>query len=250
MQLDLSGKRAVVVGGSKGLGLGTVAALAARGCRVAALARSTGALTELQQRHPEHITFIAVDIADPASVRSAFAAVAEQLGGIDYLVLNAALTAPRRLSQMSDEDVRSNLDVNMAGPIYCLRDAAPLMEGGVVVYISSESVNYPFPMLSMYAAVKAGMESFIKGLRGELYRERKIHLVTFRAGSMGGTAFSESWSEEVRAEFYRVAQEAGYIGKSGTPMQTADVAEGIVYVLATPPAANIDLIEFRSADSH
>jgi NAD(P)-dependent dehydrogenase (short-subunit alcohol dehydrogenase family) len=250
MQLDLSGKRAVVVGGSKGLGLDTVAALAARGCRVAALARSAGALAGLQQRHPERITFIATDIADPASVRRAFATVAEQLGGIDYLVLNAALTAPRRLAQMTDDDVRSNLDVNMAGPIYCLRDAAPLMQGGVVVYISSESVNYPFPMLSLYAAVKAGMESFMKGLRGELYRERKIHLVTFRAGSMEGTSFSASWGEEVRAEFFKVAQEGGYIGKSGTAMKTAAVAEGIVYALTTPPAANIDLIEFRSADSH
>ena len=138
----------------------------------------------------------------------------------------------------------------MAGPIYCLREAATSMQNGTIVFISSESINYPFPMLYLYGAVKAGMETFLRGVRSELYHTGKNRVITFRCGSMGGTAFSDAWGESVRNVFYQAEAEAGHIGKSGTPMPTEDVAEAIVQVLTTPPSANIEVIEYRSVDAH
>jgi len=248
--MNSSNKRAVVVGGSKGLGLDTVAALARHGCRVVALARSEGGLPALRQQYPDRIQLIQTDLGDTKSVCSAFARIKSELGGIDYLVLNAASTVPSTLANLDDASIQSQLAINVAGPIACMREAAAQMQGGTMVYISSESVNYPFPMLHLYAAMKAGMETFLRGVRGELYRQAKVRVVTFRVGTMAGTAFSEGWSEAVLQEFFQVAAEAGHLGKSGTPMPTPAVAEAIVQVLSMPDSTNVDLIEFRSADAH
>src|SRR5690606_31408153 len=104
----------------------------------------------LYEQFPQKIEFVETDIADPDSVRQAFATIQEKFGGIDYLILNAAMAIPSKLAKLSDADLRVQLDVNMAGPIYCLREAARTMREGTIVYISSESINYPFPMLYVY----------------------------------------------------------------------------------------------------
>lgn len=248
--MNTSHKRAVVVGGSKGLGLDTVAALARHGCRVVALARSEGGLPALRQQYPDRIQLIQTDLGDTRSVCSAFARIKAELGGIDYLVLNAASTVPSTLANLDDASIQSQLAINVAGPIACLREAAAQMQDGTIVYISSESVNYPFPMLHLYAAVKACMETFLRGVRGELYRSGRNRVVTFRAGSMAGTAFSESWSETTVQQFIQAAAEAGHLGKSGSQMPTGPVAEAIVQALMTPATANVELMEFRSVDAH
>jgi NADP-dependent 3-hydroxy acid dehydrogenase YdfG len=124
------------------------------------------------------------------------------------------------------------------------------MRDGTIVYISSESINYPFPMLYLYGAVKAGMETFLRGVRGELFRDGKNRIVTLRAGSMSGTAFGDGWSESARNEFFQEAMAAGHVAKSGTPMSTTGVADAIVSVLQTPADANIEVIEYRSVDAH
>ncbi len=243
-------KRAVVVGGSKGLGVDVVAALAVAGCRVAVLARSEGQLGELQARFPGRIQLLTTDIANPESVRVSFQQIQTTFGGIDFLILNAAVAMPALLAQISDADIRAQLDINMAGPMYCLREAASLMTDAIVVYISSESVRHPFPMLALYAAAKAGMETFLNAVRGDLYSQGRNRVITFRVGSMGGTSFSSGWSKDTFKQFFEVASKSGHIGKGGTPMATKIVADAILHALSTPAAANIETIDFRSADAH
>jgi NAD(P)-dependent dehydrogenase (short-subunit alcohol dehydrogenase family) len=248
--MNFTGKRAVVVGGSKGLGLDVVEALAAAGCRVAVLARSAGGLPALQQRLPGLIGLHATDIGDPASVRATFAAIGEAFGGIDFLILNAAVATPRRLAQSSDDEIRQSLAINLLGPICCLREAQPLLRDGTVLFVSSESTHDPFPMLALYAGVKAGMETFLRGVRSELYQSGRNRVVIFRVGSMGGTAFGEGWDEQTRAEFFEVAAKAGNLGRSGAPMSTRDVAASMLQVLAMPATTNVHEIDFRAADAY
>lgn len=251
MALEMaSNSRAVVVGGSKGLGLDIVKALADKGCQVVVLSRSEGGIGSLIERYGKQVQSVPTDIGDPNSVRKAFETVAAELGGVDYLILNAALAMPSELTEIDDSSLQQQLLVNMAGPICCLREAQPLMQNGIAVFISSESVNFPFPMLALYAAVKAGMETFIKGIRGEFYQKGRNRLVTFRCGSMAGTAFGEGWGEALTQKFFAVASERGHLGKTGGPMNTADVADAVVQVLATPAGANIDLIEYRSSSAN
>jgi NAD(P)-dependent dehydrogenase (short-subunit alcohol dehydrogenase family) len=239
-------KRAVVVGGSKGLGLTLVKALAEAGSDVVVLSRSAGQLGSVQREFPR-VTFVATDIGDADSVANAFVRIRETLGGIDFLILNAALAVPAVLEDMSNSVIRTQLDVNVAGPIYCLREAAPLMQEGMAIFISSESVFDPFPMLTLYAAVKSAIETFVKGIRAEFYRNGKNRIVTFRVGSMADTEFVSSWPQAQQEKFLAVVMETGHFQRSGSRMPTADVAAAILQILGTPASANIDTIDFRSA---
>ncbi len=248
--MNFIGKRAVVVGGSKGLGLDIVEALAAAGCRVAVLARSEGALAPLRQRFADAIALHATDIGDSAAVRRAFADIGEIFGGIDFLILNAAAATPRRLAQSSDAEIQQSLAINMLGPICCLREAQPLMQDATVLFVSSESTHDPFPLLALYAGVKAGMETFLRGVRSELYRSGRNRIVIFRAGSMGGTAFGDSWDQQTRAQFFEVASKAGNLGRSGAPMSTRDVAAAVLQTLGMPPGMNIHEMDCRAADAY
>lgn len=248
--MDFTDKRAVVVGGSKGLGLDIVEALAATGCRVAVLARSEGGLPALRRRFPDLIELYPTDIAEPASVRAAFAGIGERLGGIDFLILNAAAAVPRRLAQSGDDEIRQSLAINMLGPICCLREAQPQMREATVLFVSSESTRDPFPLLALYAGVKAGMETFLRGVRSELYQSGRNRVVIFRAGSMAGTAFGDGWDQQARAEFFEVAAQAGNLARSGAPMSTRDVAAAVLQVLAMAPATNVHEMDFRAADAY
>lgn len=248
--MNFADKRAVVVGGSKGLGLDIVAALAAAGCRVVVLARSEGGLPALRARFPGVIELYPTDIADPESVHAAFARIGEQLGGIDFLILNAAAATPRQLARSSDEEIQQSLAINMLGPICCLREAQPQMRDGTVLFVSSESTHDPFPLLALYAGVKAGMETFLRGVRSELYQSGRNRVVIFRAGSMGGTSFGDSWDEQTRREFFEVAGKAGNLARSGSPMSTRDVAAAVIHVLGIPSTTSIHEMDFRAADAY
>jgi NAD(P)-dependent dehydrogenase (short-subunit alcohol dehydrogenase family) len=154
-----------------------------------------------------------------------------------------------QLTDMDPARVEQNLLVNIAGPIACMRQALPLLRNGRMIFISSESVEHPFPMLSLYAAVKAAMEMLFRALRQELLSQHNIRLSVLRAGSMEGTSFSESWTHEALATFYAMAQASGELGNCGTAMPVARVVNAVEFLLSLPVDANVNLMDLRSGDA-
>jgi NAD(P)-dependent dehydrogenase (short-subunit alcohol dehydrogenase family) len=242
-------KTIAITGGSKGLGLACTRALLDEGARVIVLSRSRGELAPLLEAHTGELFWIATDLADRASVVATFGNIREVCDRIDALVLNAALTAPCAFEELSEQDVLSNLLVNIAGPIYCLQQAAPLMEGGRAIFISSESVDNPVLMLALYASVKAAMETLVKGIRRELYKDRKIQLTILRSGSMEGTAFADHWPQAQREKFFELAASSGTLDETGTPMPIERVVQAVLFILTRPDDAAIHNMDLRSADS-
>lgn len=239
----------VITGGSKGLGLECTRTLLEQGAQVYVLSRSPGQLAELQTRYPSQLHWLAADMGSISSLEQAFTTLAGLTPRLDALVLNAALTAPMQLSDMDAASVEQNLLVNIAGPIACMRQALPLLRNGRAIFISSESVEHPFPMLSLYAAMKAAMEMLFRALRQEMLSQHNIKLSVLRAGSMAGTAFSESWSPEALAKFFAMAQASGELGNSGTAMPVARVVNAVEFLLRLPADANVNLMDLRSGDS-
>jgi NAD(P)-dependent dehydrogenase (short-subunit alcohol dehydrogenase family) len=141
MDLQLQGKRAVVTGGSKGIGKAVAAALIAEGVRVAILARTPGSL----QATADELGAVAVpaDTGDDTSVRHAVARAAEVLGGIDILVNSAASpsgqSTPPTVLEVTTETFDADMHVKVLGYLRLIREVTPHMiaaGGGRIVNVS------------------------------------------------------------------------------------------------------------------
>ncbi|MGY1813799.1 SDR family NAD(P)-dependent oxidoreductase [Blastococcus sp. SYSU D00820] len=134
MDLQLRGKRAIVTGASRGIGLAVADGLAAEGADVALVARDADALERAAQRVRRHGTTVLVspaDTRDDAAVRAMVGSVAGALGGVDVLVNAAARPASSApippLDELTDDDVRVELETKVLGYLRCARAVAPHM---------------------------------------------------------------------------------------------------------------------------
>jgi meso-butanediol dehydrogenase / (S,S)-butanediol dehydrogenase / diacetyl reductase len=174
----------VISGAGTGLGRALARRLAADGNTLVLLGRTRSALDAVVAGLGLQCYALACDVADPASVRAAFAAIAERSGRIDVLINNAAVYQPTLVKDASDEQIAVAAMTNFAGPVHCSRAAIPLMrKDGHIINISSETVGLPHAMFSLYQGSKAGLERFTEALRAELEPEG-IRVTVVRAGQM------------------------------------------------------------------
>lgn len=126
MDLQLSDKRAVVTGASRGIGLAAARALVAEGARVALVARNEAALRRAaaQLGGPEHAQVAVCDTGSATAVTEMAAAVTAALGGVDILVNSAA---PANTGPMADDELDFQLNVKLKGYLRCARAFAPQM---------------------------------------------------------------------------------------------------------------------------
>jgi NAD(P)-dependent dehydrogenase (short-subunit alcohol dehydrogenase family) len=133
VNLELAGKRAIVTGGSRGIGREIAAALAAEGARVVIAARTAEPLEKaaaaLAERTGGEVRAVVADTADDASVRALVERTVDELGGVDILVNNAAIPggvggAPP-LAEVRDEDVLDDFNVKVLGYLRTARAVAP-----------------------------------------------------------------------------------------------------------------------------
>ena len=131
MDLRLSGKRAVVTGGSRGIGFAVARALTAEGVDVAIVARDAGALDDARVRIGGRTLAVPADATDDAAVRAAVARTVAEFGGVDILVNAAAQPAdpakPTALAGLDDDDLRTEIETKVLGYLRFARAVAPHM---------------------------------------------------------------------------------------------------------------------------
>jgi NAD(P)-dependent dehydrogenase (short-subunit alcohol dehydrogenase family) len=135
MDLQLTDRRALVTGGSRGIGFAIATALAAEGVDVALAARDRtrveAAAAQLSRSSGRRVVGLTVETASDESVRSMVSAATEALGGIDILVNNAAMPGgqapPPRLGELTAEAFYADVDVKVMGYLRCAREVAPPM---------------------------------------------------------------------------------------------------------------------------
>jgi NAD(P)-dependent dehydrogenase (short-subunit alcohol dehydrogenase family) len=157
----LSGKTAVVVGASSGIGLATANLFADAGAAVHAAARRREAIEDGagERTSSGRMKAHALDVSDAGAVEKVIGEVGEA-GGIDMLVVTAGMNVPeRRLQQLSPESWDDILSVNLSGAFYCVKAALPYLREarGLVVLISSVSGSWPDMSGPAYQASKAGI---------------------------------------------------------------------------------------------
>ena len=210
-------RRWVVTGASRGLGLAIARVAAARGDRVALLARSASVTTAAATLGADAIG-VTADVADPASVKAACAAVADRWGGIDVVVNNAGLHRGGLVDRLDAADWNSVLDTNLSGPFNVVRGAlAHMGEGGSIVNIGAVVGLRGFAGDSAYGASKAGLAGLTQVLAIELARRG------IRANLVIPGFVSTEMTAEVSAHARARLVARIPLGREGTAEEIADV---------------------------
>ncbi|PYQ38712.1 MAG: 3-hydroxyacyl-CoA dehydrogenase [Acidobacteria bacterium] len=161
--LALSGRRALVTGGGRGIGRAVALDLGRAGAAVAVAARTRAEVEKVAaevEGGGGRAVALTIDVADPDSVRAAFAQAREVLGGIDILVSGAGVAPTAPLARTSDAVWRQVLETNLSGVFYGLREALPEMAArgwGRVVNLASTAGKRGYPYIGAYAASKHGV---------------------------------------------------------------------------------------------
>ena len=199
--LDLEGKRALVTAGASGIGLVTARTMARAGARVHVCDIDETQLSSIARTDPR-ITASTADVGSSASVDRLFEDVQEKLGGLDIMVNNAGIAGPTRLlHEITDDEWRSTVDVNLTGQFYCLRRAIPLLKqtgGGSIVNMSSAAGILGMPMRAPYVAAKWAVVGVTKALAMEL-GEHGIRVNAICPGSVEGDRMDRVLAAESKA---------------------------------------------------
>jgi 2-deoxy-D-gluconate 3-dehydrogenase len=167
---DLTGKVALVTGGNGGIGLGMARGLAQAGATVAIAARNHGkaeaALAQLRGRGAK-AAFIALDVLDEASCRSAIGTAVGEFGRLDILVNNSGTTVRKPPEALTAEEWRLVIETNLTGAFFCAQAAYPEMVragGGKIINIGSMMSLFGAPYAAPYAASKGGIVQMTRAL--------------------------------------------------------------------------------------
>jgi NAD(P)-dependent dehydrogenase (short-subunit alcohol dehydrogenase family) len=181
--MDIPGKVCIVTGASAGIGLATARRLAAEGAKVVLAARSAETLlalaVELRQRGCD-ASPVPTDIRSRAAVELLIDGAFRHHGRIDLLINNAGQAAAGTVADVSPDDFRSILDLNVFGVLYAMQAVVPKMRqggGGGIVNVSSMVSKMRLPGLAAYAATKSALNMLSDTARVELAPEN-IRVIT------------------------------------------------------------------------
>ncbi len=229
----LTGKKAVVTGASKGIGLAIAQSLLEQGAEVVICARGRQALdaavSELAKSGGK-VAGRAADVSQFKEVASLFDFALEELGGLDILVNNAGFGVFKPTAELSVEEWDRLIGVNLSGTFYCSREALARFKqpaGGSIINISSLAGKNPFAGGAAYNASKFGMNGFSEAMMLD-HRKDNVRVSYVMPGSVD-TEFSSG----------------GKTGKSEWKIAPEDIAEIVLGILLLPARTLVSRVEVR-----
>ncbi len=232
---DLESRVALVTGSTRGIGLAIARALLSAGARVVINgrdARSTVAVAErLAAEAPGRVIGVAADVSDPLSCERLVAESAATFGGVDIVINNAGLGVFGSIAELSWEDWRRQIDVNLGGVWMCTRAALPHLRRSPdawVINIGSLAGRNAFAGGTGYNASKFGLVGMTEAMMLDL-RHEGIRVSIVMPGS-------------VNTEFRGTANP-----ERGWKLEPSDCALAVTQLLAFPKEAHVSRIEMRPA---
>ncbi|TQL66251.1 NAD(P)-dependent dehydrogenase (short-subunit alcohol dehydrogenase family) [Nocardioides albertanoniae] len=231
-QRDLAGRRAVVTGGTRGIGEAVVRRLLEAGADVLATARTEPATV------PDGAGFVAADVTTREGAEAIAAAAQERFGGADIVVHNAGGGTPSESTVATPAaEWQSALDLNFISAVRLDALLAPAMReagSGAIVHVSSAAVLTPVGMFLPYTAAKAALENYSRGLAIDLAPSGvRVNVVSpGRTATPGGEATRREWaaiaagSDTPPAETN--ADDVPPLGREGRPDDIADAVHFLV----------------------
>ena len=237
---------ALVTGASSGFGAAIARAFGARSWSVAIGARRIEKLEVVAREveeaggkgfaHP-------LDVTDPASVDAFFDAAEAAQGPADVVVSNAGISIPGRLDELSVEELRTEVDTNLMGPMWLARRAIPRLRErrqGDLVFVTSLNAVLPRPLQLGYTATKAGLEAMVRVLQMEL-EGSGVRASIVRPGP-SKTEFGWDWDKDMIGRILDTWKRFGVL-RHHNFLRPEDVAEAVVAVVTAPPGVHLDLVQ-------
>lgn len=226
----LKGKRAVITGGSTGIGRAIAILLASEGVDVF--------LCGLEQQHLDDALAdvrlvgkgdgVVIDLANPDNVKVVFDQAVAYLGGLDIAVVNAAIAADA-LSETSEADLRRAIAIDFTAYLLSAHAAADKLAGeGDIVLIGSMSAHVLGPESTIYAGIKYGIQGFSEALRREL-GPKGIKVSLVEPGKTGSNMQYPDIPTEIQREMI----------EEHSMLRAEDIAVGVHYLLTQPRRAVI-----------
>jgi NAD(P)-dependent dehydrogenase (short-subunit alcohol dehydrogenase family) len=259
---ELAGRRVVISGGASGIGLATAARFVAEGSRVVILDRDEARFKEVRAELPGLAAIVAADVGDRPSVDAAFAEVDRVLGGVDIVIANAGISVRHRFLDITPEDWRRVMAVNLDGVFNVTQAGARRMaadRGGVILMTASTNGVVGHPFYADYNASKAGVILLARSMALELAPAIRVNAICpgyvmtpmqqaeytpemLQATDAKIPIGRHAWPEEIAALFAFLASDQGaYITGAALPIDGGELAGGLAsrdwMRVAPPPVA-------------
>jgi NAD(P)-dependent dehydrogenase (short-subunit alcohol dehydrogenase family) len=219
----LKGKRALITGGTTGIGLETARRFIAEGARVVITGTNPATLDAARGELGPDSLVLSSDAASPAEQKTLADSVQRHLGQLDILFVNAGLVQLKPLEQWTEESFDRSFAVNVKGPFFLIQALLPVFAPKASIVLNgSVNAHIGMPSSSVYAATKAALISFVRTLSGELIA-RGIRVNAVSPGPISTPLYSKlGFSETDLKQVSASIQAQVPAGRFGTPTEVAD----------------------------
>lgn len=218
----LTGKTAVITGGTTGIGLATAALFVNEGAQVIITGQDQGRVEKAIERLGSKAKGVRADQSALVDLDQLVNQVKEQFGSLDILFLNAGVTMPAATPDETESQFDTQVAINLKGPFFVMQKLAPLLhEGGSVIANTSCLDQMGMPGMAVYSATKAGLRSLVRTWATELL-DRKIRVNAIAPGPVNTPIYSKLGfpSEAVQAMATDIQAKVP-LGRFGNPDEIA-----------------------------
>jgi NAD(P)-dependent dehydrogenase (short-subunit alcohol dehydrogenase family) len=218
----LSGKNALITGGSTGIGLATAKRFVDEGAYVFITGRREPELNAAVKEIGENVTGVQGDVANLGDLDRLFAQIKREKGKLDIVFANAGITPMTPLGNITEEDYDSLFNANVKGLLFTVQKALPLMpDGGSIILNASIVASKGFGGWSVYSATKAAVRSFARTWTTDL-KDRRIRVNAVSPGYIDTAPWRSVTVAEMRANI--MSSGTVPLGRFGTADEVAKVA--------------------------
>ena len=211
----LKEKRVVITGGASGIGKATGVRFLEEGAQVVVIDRDAEALEQIKQQVAGLSDVIQADVSDPDAVERTFNEIEQLWGGLDILINNAGISLRHPFLEITPQEWRQVIKVNLNGVFYVAQAAAKLMEEGVIANMGSTNGILGYPYYADYNASKAGVIELTRSMALELGPKVRVNAVC------PGFILTPMQEAEYTSEMRRTFESKVPLGRLGKPEEVA-----------------------------